>query len=364
MTAPVVSIIVPNYNHARFLRKRIETIFAQTYQDFELILLDDCSTDDSQSILSEYSSHPRVTHVEFNTVNSGSTFKQWNKGIRLARGKYIWLAESDDYADQRLLERLVSILDSDPQITFAFCRSWRVVGEDGNISGFAVFGAHESDPMWQQDFRVNGRELCEEYFLGDTPVPNASAVVFRRAPYNGVGGVDETLRTSGDRKLWAAMALAGKVGYLGEPLNYYRSHEGTVRSAIWRGRRPLAVVYVKERLEVALWVAKQVKGREAEVEKARQAHALHWVPLIASPEISLQSKREILALVRQCDPRPLGRFLRTAPGVLRSIVWDKAIWAFRNAFWHPALKATRAVRHPLRLDRANISAILKRIRVI
>src|ERR1700751_6274658 len=122
---PTVTIIVPNYNHARFLRKRIDSILNQTFQDFELILLDDCSTDESRSILSSYASDPRVT-IEFNEENSGSTFRQCNKGVRLARGKYVWIAESDDYADERLLERLVAILDAERQVVFVNCRSWRV----------------------------------------------------------------------------------------------------------------------------------------------------------------------------------------------------------------------------------------------
>src|SRR5713226_5897350 len=119
---PKVSVIIPNYNHARFLRKRIESVLEQTYQDFELILLDDYSTDESRTILEQYSSDPRV-RIEFNSANSGSPFKQWNKGVRLACGKYIWIAESDDYADERLLERLVAVLKADPQISFAYCRS-------------------------------------------------------------------------------------------------------------------------------------------------------------------------------------------------------------------------------------------------
>ena len=81
-----VSIIVPNYNHARFLPKRIDCILGQSLQDFELILLDDCSPGESRSILSQYAGDPRV-RIEFNEVNSGSTFKQWNKGVQLARGK-------------------------------------------------------------------------------------------------------------------------------------------------------------------------------------------------------------------------------------------------------------------------------------
>src|SRR5579862_3200293 len=122
---PKVSVIVPNYNHAKYLRRRVESILEQTFQDFELILLDDCSTDESRSILSSYAGDPRVK-IEFNTANSGSTFKQWNRGARLANGKYLWIAESDDYADKRLLERLTEVLEADPKITFAYCRSWRV----------------------------------------------------------------------------------------------------------------------------------------------------------------------------------------------------------------------------------------------
>src|ERR1035438_3657642 len=122
---PKVSIVVPNYNHARFLRRRIESVLRQTFQDFDLILLDDCSTDDSRSILSKYADDPRVK-IEFNEVNSGSSFKQWNKGVGLARGEYVWIAESDDYADERLLEKLVARLDSDASVVFSYCRSWGV----------------------------------------------------------------------------------------------------------------------------------------------------------------------------------------------------------------------------------------------
>jgi glycosyltransferase involved in cell wall biosynthesis len=121
---PKVSVIVPNYNHAPFLRQRIDTVLTQTFQDFELILLDDCSIDDSRFILSSYVSDTRV--LEFNATNSGSTFKQWNKGVRLAHGQYIWIAESDDYADPHFLESFVAVLESKPEVVFASCRSWHV----------------------------------------------------------------------------------------------------------------------------------------------------------------------------------------------------------------------------------------------
>jgi len=139
---PKVSVIIPNYNHARFLPKRIESILNETFQDFELILLDDCPTDDSRSILSSYAGDPRVK-IEFNKVNSGSTFKQWNDGVRFARGNYIWIAESEGYVYWRLLEKLVARLDSEPSAVLCYCRGFEV--KEGEVVGLiGRFGASRS----------------------------------------------------------------------------------------------------------------------------------------------------------------------------------------------------------------------------
>ncbi len=86
---PKVSVIVPNYNHSRFLVQRLDSIFNQTVQDFELILLDDCSSDNSEEILKQYANHAKVAHFITNKTNSGSPFRQWKKGVELARGTYV-----------------------------------------------------------------------------------------------------------------------------------------------------------------------------------------------------------------------------------------------------------------------------------
>src|SRR5580700_7655431 len=140
---PKVSVIVPNYNHADFLPQRINSILGQTFQDFELILLDDHSNDESQSILAKYADDPRVM-MKFNEVNSGGTFRQWNRGVRLAQGEYVWIAESDDYADEKLLQRLVAVLDADPELVFVNCRSWRVYA-DNRLDGYADSGLVDLD---------------------------------------------------------------------------------------------------------------------------------------------------------------------------------------------------------------------------
>ena len=131
---PIVSVIVPNYNHGQYLRKRIDSILAQTFQDFELILLDDASTDDSREVIESYRNDAHVTHIVYNEKNGGTPFKQWDKGIELAAGEWIWIAESDDFADKCFLGTLIEKVQRYPEVGFAFSSSFFVNG-DGKVTG-------------------------------------------------------------------------------------------------------------------------------------------------------------------------------------------------------------------------------------
>ena len=311
LNMPNVSVIVPNYNHARFLRQRLDSILAQTYQDFELILLDDCSTDDSRTILEEYARDARA-RLDFNELNSGSPFKQWNKGVRLARGQYVWIAESDDYADARLLERLVALLDSDPAVTYAYCRSWRVT-EGDQRDGFGDFYLTHLDPSrWTTDYCAHGRDECRDYLIQQNTVPNASGVVFRREIYERVGGADESLRLCGDWKLWAAMVLTGKVAYVAEPLNFFRFHEASVRSKSIYDARDVA-----ERLQVVRWILGQVTPTDAIRKKLCEKYSFYWVPALLSTHVPPDLKRSILSDVKAIDPHVLRRVVRPALATLQ-----------------------------------------------
>jgi glycosyltransferase involved in cell wall biosynthesis len=106
-SAAKVSVIIPNYNHADYLPARIDSVLQQTHQNLEVILMDDCSSDNSREIITRYAAQDARIRVVLNEQNSGSTFKQWNKGIALARGEYIWIAESDDVADSTFLEKFM-----------------------------------------------------------------------------------------------------------------------------------------------------------------------------------------------------------------------------------------------------------------
>lgn len=78
---PLVSVLIPNYNHSIFLEERIQSVLNQKYQNFEVIILDDCSTDNSKNVIDKYKHNPKISHIIYNEINSGSTFKQWNKGF-------------------------------------------------------------------------------------------------------------------------------------------------------------------------------------------------------------------------------------------------------------------------------------------
>ena len=116
-----VSAIIPNYNHEEFLKQRIESVLAQTYQDFEIILLDDASTDKSNKIINQYVQYPKVKHMVFNKKNSGAAFRQWENGMGLASGQYLWMAESDDWADPGFLAALVPVLEKNPEVGLVYC---------------------------------------------------------------------------------------------------------------------------------------------------------------------------------------------------------------------------------------------------
>jgi glycosyltransferase involved in cell wall biosynthesis len=225
---PRVSVVVPNYNHARYLRQRLDSIRNQTYQDFELIVLDDASTDESAAIIHQYIDPPRIRFLP-NTVNSGNPFAQWNKGVAHARGEFVWVAESDDYADTRFLERLVDMLETHPECGMACCESWYVYGDQTPHTRTNQSHLPEQQ-RWRQDFVAHGPTECATQLIRCNTMPNASAIVFRRELFNRIGGADQSMRLCGDWLCWAKMLCIADLAHVGEPLNYYRCQTAAVRT--------------------------------------------------------------------------------------------------------------------------------------
>src|SRR5581483_5210928 len=195
--APKVSVVVPSYNHGRYLAARLDSVLGQTFPDFEVIFLDDASPDGSRAVFERYRGHPKV-RAAFNDVNSGCVFRQWNKGVRLARGEYVWLAESDDVADPRFLEVLVGLLDANPSAGLAYCKSLSI-DEAGAVLGEVDPWTRPLDPgRWDRDFTATGIDECRRYLSHRNTIPNASAVLVRKSMYEAVGCATERMRMLGD----------------------------------------------------------------------------------------------------------------------------------------------------------------------
>ncbi len=227
---PLVSIIVPNYNHEKFLKQRLESIFNQTYCNFEVILLDDCSTDASLNILSEYAKNPKVSHCVFNETNSGNTFIQWNKGIALAKGDFIWIAESDDFCELNFLEELIQPVLEDPEIKLVYCQSNRV-DEMGVIKGNWLHHTDNLDTsLFKTNFVMDGNKFIELFLIHKNVIPNASGVLFQKAKAVQLGelDIDPMLKTSGDWLFYLKMVTNNKVAFIPKSLNNFRQHSTSV----------------------------------------------------------------------------------------------------------------------------------------
>lgn len=224
-TQPLVSVILPSYNHARYLPRRIESILNQIYLNIEILILDDCSPDNSRAIIQQYAAADARVQTLFNERNSGSTFKQWEKGLKWAKGKYIWVAESDDFAEPAFLAELVPMLEADDSVVLAHSNS-TVVDENNQPNGTTADWKNERyhTNHWGVDHVVEGQQEVEQYFQLGCVINNVSAVVFRRVSIDAVGGVDTSFRYTGDWLLYLKMSLLGKLAYKAACLSNYRDH--------------------------------------------------------------------------------------------------------------------------------------------
>jgi glycosyltransferase involved in cell wall biosynthesis len=175
--APLLSIVVPNYNHARFLPERFASILAQSIQDFELIVLDDSSTDDSVAVIRALLAE--IPHkLIINQSNSGSPCSQWLRGIQEARGRYIWIAESDDSCSAEFLETMVDLLDQGASL--AYCRSHAIDSHGQGIESALYWPDHFDPVQWKSGFTMASHEFCQRYLVNGNVIPNASSVLFQR----------------------------------------------------------------------------------------------------------------------------------------------------------------------------------------
>ena len=311
--SPKVSVVVPNYNHAPYLKTRIGSILEQTFQNFELILLDDCSPDGSADILRSYADNPHVACTDINTRNTGSPFAQWLKGIGRAKGEYVWLAESDDVASPHFLSVMSAVMDACPKASVAFCGSV-LIDRDGNTLPDDIdrWTTRYGTPIPPYHI-FNGKRYVERNLYWRNYIANASSALFRRDCFLRSGAeVCGGMRYSGDWLFWVLMAAQGDVVEVYDKLNLFRQHgqkvtvkadttgEGRVEDAeilacmdrmlprmgVWKRRVRHGILYNKVRKLPVPGADRQRLFRRLEERlgtgrnDGRLAHLNHWLRLV------------------------------------------------------------------------------------
>ena len=213
---PLVTVMVPNYNHAPYLRQRLDSIFAQSWQNVEVILMDDCSSDDSRTILQDYADrYPDRVRVIFNEVNSGGAFYQWEKGLRAAKGDLIWVAESDDWCSPNFLETLVPFFANDA-VQLAYAPTY-FMNKDGTeqVWSMAEYLSDLGPDRWARAFVMTAPQIVREAFAEKNIIPNVSSAVFRRLDRLEVleNDVWRSMRTCGDWVFYLNQIRGGLIAY-------------------------------------------------------------------------------------------------------------------------------------------------------
>jgi len=213
---PKVSVVIPTYNCAHFLGEAIQSVLDQTFQDFEIIVVDDGSTDNTPEIASAFP--VRYFRQENQGVSAAN-----NRGIELSCGEYVLTLDSDDVLMENALEKGVDVLDRHPEVGFSYGQAY-VMDENGHI--FRVRKSSFLDGSAIVDSKEQVRELL--FFNRIT----SSTVIMRRHCLDEVGGFHEELRNFEDRHLFIRLAKRWSVAYIAEPLVKYRVHPNQLHSNV------------------------------------------------------------------------------------------------------------------------------------
>jgi glycosyltransferase involved in cell wall biosynthesis len=238
VTMPKVSVIVPNYNHESFLRRRLDSIYGQTFKNIEVILLDDCSSDQSRSLMDQYAAaYPDITSTLYNDKNSGSAFRQWAKGIKAATGDLVWIAESDDFCDERFLEVLVRCFDDEAvMLAYAGC----VFVDRDEVPMLDEFKKHLSDlecaEKWNGSYTETAHNEVRSALGIKNTIPNASGALFKR-PIDMPLLNDESwlsMIVAGDWVFYLHIIRGGKIAYNIGTTNFFRRYKSSAAEVTYK----------------------------------------------------------------------------------------------------------------------------------
>jgi hypothetical protein len=221
--APTLSVTVLNYNYGNYLPQCLDSILGQTFEDFEVIVIDDCSTDDSLEVIKPYLNDPRVRLVSHakNVGYSGSLIE----GTEVhSRGDFVTVISADDMIrSPEAFERQLALLSDNPEASFCFTGYDRFASETGKI-----VQEHQS---YKGDRVMPGPVFFREYLTRQRVQVLHSGTMLRKSAYNRTGGYRRDLRITLDLAMWPVLSLQGDVIYCDGDLYAYRTHDAQMSTS-------------------------------------------------------------------------------------------------------------------------------------
>jgi hypothetical protein len=220
---PTLSVTVLNYNYARFLPECLDSILAQSFKDFEVIVIDDRSSDDSLQVLEGYRRDPRVRVVP-HEKNSGFVASLIEGTEVHSRGRYLTVISADDLVrDADAFGRQIALMETNPNAAFCFSGFEKFWSDDHTLI--------ERQLSFEDDRVVPGAEFVRRYLTEMNVQVLHSGTVIRRSAYLAAGGYRRDVRYAVDFSMWPALGLCGDVAFCARPLYGYRVHRGQMSSS-------------------------------------------------------------------------------------------------------------------------------------
>lgn len=231
-----VSVVIPNYNYEKFLYQRLYSILNQDYKLYEIVILDDCSQDNSRELIDSLVDNLKDyinIRKEYNKVNSGTAFKQWKKGFELVKGDYVWIAEADDYCEKNMICSLIETIKKDSSIVISYVdtsfinavgvRQLRTIKPEIDI---------QKSGHWDKDFINDGINEIKNYAFLNCTIANVSSCLIKNSDYTAILKECGNYRQAGDWLFYVSVMKQGKISFVNKPLNYYRVHGNNVSSVM------------------------------------------------------------------------------------------------------------------------------------
>lgn len=305
---PAVSVIIPTYNRAKIISATIDNVFKQTYRDFELIIVDDGSTDDTQAALRTYGSRIRV----ISQANAGPAVAR-NRGVEAAHGEIIAFQDSDDLWKPTKLEHQVALLSRfGTSVPCCLCNVRMTVTDGQEVTSFAI---SKLEPEHPEGLWLNVPEVLATRFLMFN-----QAVAIRRDAFERLGGFDTSLKYLEDYDLPLRLSLEGPWAFIREPLVIYG--EGAPESFSQRALKdPLTLKDCELRIVDGMLAKISTGGGRAELRRLLKRR--RWVFQRGTQEMKLRNMDCAPARVAGQALRILGRYhdaiLRRLPSFPKAI---------------------------------------------